>query len=230
MTRTPAEAGSRVAARFGRTRGVLLLAGTGVAATLVTGLVLGVLARAVEGGVDRHVDTWLREHTDIGAVDRQMLKLGTFADVAMTQVLALIATVVLAYAYRRRAWIPVLVIGGSYLFERVAQELIAGWVDRGHPAGTTGTFPSGGVLRVLTVHGAVVACTLALLPLADRAAQRVVWAGLLVLALGVALSRLWLERHWLSDVVLAFPLGAGMLAVEVAVVAALTAPVPRRPG
>ena len=153
-----------------------------------------------------------------------MLKLSVLADVPMTQVLAAIALVALACIYGRRAWIPVVVIGGAYVVERAVQGLLAGWIDRGHPPGTSGTFPSGGVLRVLVVHGATIACVLALLPLVERAARRVVWAGLLLVTLGVGVSRMWLGKHWLTDVVSAFPVGGVMVAFEIAIVGALTGP------
>ena len=224
MNLAPTELGHGSARRFGRAGAALMLAAAGIAATLLVGMVLGVVARNLESAVDRPFHAWAQQHTDVAVVHRQMLKIGLLADVPMTQVLSLIAMVILAFAYRRRAWIPVVVIGSAYLAERGVQWLLAAWADRGHPAGTTGTFPSGGVLRVLTVYGAVVACTLVLLPLVDHAARRAVWGGLLLVTVGVAVSRIWLGKHWLTDVVSSFPIGGAMLAFEVAVVAALTGP------
>ena len=222
MTLAPAELGRGSARRFGRAGAALLLAAAGIAAALLVGLVLGVVSRALEGSIDRPFHVWSQQVPESGLVHRQMLKIAVLADVPMTQVLAMIAAVVLAYAYRSRAWIPLVLISSAYVVERVVQTLLATWIDRGHPVGTTGTFPSGGVLRVLVVYGAVIACVLVLLPTLERTTRRMVWAGLAVVTVGVAISRLWLGKHWLTDVVAAFPLGVLMLAFEVAILAALT--------
>ncbi len=222
MTLAPAELGHGSARRLGRAGAALVLAAAGIVATLLVGLLLGMVSRSLETSVDRPFFTWTQQLPDSGLAHRQMLKIGLLADVPMTQVLALIAMVVLAYAYRSRAWLPAVVIGSAYVVERGVQTLLATWIDRGHPLGTTGTFPSGGVLRVLVVYGAVVACVLVLLPTSERRTRGVAWAGLAVVTLGVAVSRLWLGKHWLTDVVSAFPLGAMLLAFEIAIVAALT--------
>ena len=218
----PTAWGQAATQRFGVVLGPIVVAAAGVLAVLVVGLPLGVWARASQDGIDTPVDTWIADHVGDGVITRQMEKISILGDIPMTQVLGLIGALVLAFAFRRRWWIPLIVVGFGYLAERKLQVFLAEVIDRGAPAGETGTYPSGGVGRPLAVYGAILACALILVPAMSAARRRVLYIGLLLTATLIGVSRMWLGKHWLSDVIAAFPFGLLLLATVVALAASLT--------
>jgi undecaprenyl-diphosphatase len=99
-----------------------------------------------------------------------------------------------------------LALVGSYVFTGAIKVL----VNRMPPGGPAGTFknssyPSGHMLLAVTVYG-----MLALL-LAYRSAQprrRVVWSIFGALVIAVGFSRVYINAHWTTDVVLSAVIGA----------------------
>ena len=145
-----------------------------------------------------------------------------FTDLGGTVGMPLLAVVVvLALALWWRRWTPLVLMlaaaGGSLLLTVTGKEL----TGRARPPielavppfESSASFPSGHTLNATVVVG-VIAYLLLIRAESTRArAVVVVTAGAFVLAMG--LSRVYLGHHWLSDVVAAWLVGLGWLAVVV---------------
>lgn len=119
--------------------------------------------------------------------------------------LILLSSLVL-WPYRRR-WalaLPALMMGTGAL------QLLSKWaIDRPRPNLAAWGFPSGHVLSLVVFFGLV-----AYLLLGSGLGQRWRWTGCGISAgmlLAVAFSRLYLDAHWLSDVLGGFALGLAYL-------------------
>lgn len=114
--------------------------------------------------------------------------------------------------HRRLAWFVPIVTAGSVVIEGIAKWLVA----RPRPGSAMSYgFPSGHVLASVVFFGAVIYCGWALpLPRPLR------WLGVgicLVTIVAVAYSRLYLNAHWLTDVLGAFAGGLAYLLLAVSV-------------
>ncbi|MEH0843680.1 phosphatase PAP2 family protein, partial [Micromonospora sp. CPCC 205711] len=124
-----------------------------------------------------------------------------------------VAALAFAVAWRRRRWwIPLLAMPTQFVVEQYTQEILATVVDRGHPPTDLGTYPSGGCARVLLTFG-----TIALLA---GLTWRIPRGGRIALATTVALlatvegyTRIYAEKHWLTDVIGGWIFGPLLLAV-----------------
>lgn len=200
---------------------VVLVAGT--VAMLALAFLLGKLAGALERPVDVPLFHWSRDHVvgwwhDVNAVVTQM------GNRPIVKVVALVSAVLLAVLWRRRWWVPPAAIATAYLLERYGQQLLAVTVDRGHPPTTHGTYPSGGCARVVAVYGVILFLTLAVAPRLRQRVGGLAWSALAVLAYVEGYTRLYLLKHWATDVVGGWVFGALVLAVVVAATTTLLRP------
>jgi hypothetical protein len=115
-------------------------------------------------------------------------------------VVTTICAVALAIAYRRRFWVPVLVLFAAIVSQHYLQIWIADAVDRGHPPTTLGTYPSGGVARIIAIYGLVAFLALIRFTPGRRLAVTA-WTVVALLAAQESYSRWFLEKHWLTDIV-----------------------------
>lgn len=134
-------------------------------------------------------------------------------------VLATLAAVVMALAWRR--WTPLLVMavagGGSVLLTVVGKAVVGRTRPPAYaavpPLETSASFPSGHALNIVVVAGVVAYLLLR--------RQRTVWARSLtvvaavLVAVAIGLSRVFLGHHWLTDVLVAWTLGLAWLGVVV---------------
>lgn len=134
-------------------------------------------------------------------------------------ILVTVATV--ALAVRRRDWTPVVLVAvaasGSLLMTVVGKPLVGRTrpplADAVPPYETSASFPSGHTLNATVIAGVLVYL---LLLRVYRPLPGVLLAACGVLfALTMGLSRVYLGHHWLTDVVAAWLLGLGWLAVVV---------------
>jgi membrane-associated phospholipid phosphatase len=160
---------------------------------------LGVLMHSLEDVIDWPVLTWVTSrrspafedfnwfYTYLG--DREPLKWVTVA-----------GAVVFAALWRRRFWIPLVAILAQFPIEQYVQAIVSSGVDRGHPPTGLGSYPSGGIARIVMVFG-----TLALfVALTWRVGRRVhvaLGTFVLVLASYEGYSRIYTQKHWLTDVI-----------------------------
>ncbi|MEU5725384.1 phosphatase PAP2 family protein [Micromonospora sp. NPDC047738] len=207
----PAVAGSRAAGRlrvavagltaaFGRLGAAVVVLLAGSAAVVAVCWPLGEALSRLEPHVDhpvfeyvhaRRVDGWAEVNSFVTAIgDRYPLKWVT-----------VVAALVLAVAWRRRRWwIPLVALPLQFVVEQYTQEILKLVVDRGHPPTDLGTYPSGGCARVLMTFGTI----LVLAALTWRMPRRVRVTLATALAMLVTVegyTRVYAEKHWLTDVV-----------------------------
>jgi membrane-associated phospholipid phosphatase len=191
------------------TAAVALLAGSG--AVVAVCWPLGEALSLLEPTVDRPVFDWVAGHRDdtwqqlngvlTGMGERPVLKIVSVA-----------AALLFAALWRRRRWLPIVAMTGQFVLEQYTQEILKRVVDRGHPPTNLGTFPSGGCARVLLTLGTI--GMLAMLTWRTSAAVRSAGLTLLAVAVGVeGYTRVYVQKHWLTDVVGGWVFGALLLGV-----------------
>ncbi len=219
----PSAVAHRTAERLGSTPAAALFLVVGAAVTFVVSLGLGFIAKALEASVDHPVYNWVTPRIHKAApFTKANLKLTNIGLNSNVQLVVLFAVIGLAFAYKRRWWIsPVLVIGMFYL-ERYWQRWLAKIVDRGHPPTTLGTFPSGGVGRILSVYGIIIVLVICLFPSMSRAWRAGFWTVLATAAVVEAFTRVYLSLHWFTDALFALPFGALLCVTGILTVTALT--------
>jgi len=129
--------------------------------------------------------------------------------------LAVVATVLLA---RKRAWLDLGFFLAALVGSQLAVALLKAWFDRPRPdAGSavplpaSAAFPSGHAAAGVATLGAAAVLIAERLPSGrDRAS---LWAGTALLAVGIGLSRIALNVHYVTDVLAGWLFGLAWLAV-----------------
>ncbi|MBQ0906611.1 phosphatase PAP2 family protein [Micromonospora sp. U21] len=177
---------------------VVLLAGSAAVVTICWPL--GELLSRLEPSVDhpvfdyvhaRRVDVWADINSFVTAIgDRYPLKWVT-----------VVAAVGFAIAWRRRRWwIPLVAMPLQFVIEQYIQQILALTVDRGHPPTDLGTYPSGGCARVMLTFGTI-AVLAGLTWNIPRRGRIAIATALAVLVAVEGYTRIYAERHWLTDVI-----------------------------
>lgn len=174
----------------------------GASVTMAIMMSLGEVVQRMEPSVDvplyeamaNAAGPWL---TSVAEVTTQM------GNRTQTKIIAVVFSLGLILVPRFRGrdfWIPAVAIWGAYGVEKILQESLAAIVDRGHPPTTLGTFPSGGVARIVVVWGMV--AFLIWIATSNRSRLMGTWLVLVVaVAAGIeSFSRIVLLQHWATDV------------------------------
>lgn len=201
---------------------VLVLAVGAVVAALATLAAAGVYDAVTESdgvaGLDRPVlaafvavrTPWLNTavtwYTNLGGV-------------IVMPIIAVVAIAVLTF--RRRNWAPLLIIGaagaGSLLMTIVGKGLVArvrpGFNDAVPPFEQSPSFPSGHTLNATAIAGAI--AYMLILRQSRRVARVATIAVAVLFAVSIGISRIYLGHHWFTDVLVAWMLGVGWLAVVI---------------
>ncbi len=217
----PSGWGRSAARRFGSipaTVGTLVL---GTAVVTALSLPIGFAAKALENPIDHPGFRFAQHRVHGGEFTALNEKLTVLGNNGQVQLIILLAGILLAFVWGRNWWAPTVLLLASFYLVRYSQRLLAHLVDRGHPPTTNGTFPSGGVARVLALYGLIVVFVLFLLPSLSRAWRAGVFTGLAVAAVVEAYTRWYLSKHWLTDALSGLIFGGLMLAVTAAAAAAL---------
>jgi len=214
-------AGSAIVGPLGRPAAAAAVLLAGVSATVAICWPLGRLARRFEPQIDvplfrfaqgRHTHVWDR-------INDGLTLMGNRPEI---KAVCLVSAVALAVLWRRRGWwIPPVVIGVAFFAEKFGQTVLAKVVDRGHPPTTLGTYPSGGCARLIAIYGAILFLVLLTLPRATRAARFAIWTLLSLAAFVEGYTRIYLLKHWFTDVIGGWIYGALLLSVLVAATATL---------
>lgn len=195
---------------FGRPGAALTVVLAWSAAVVAVFWPIGKLAHGLEKAVDWPVLTWVATRRSpgfeafnwfyTGLGDRYPLKWVTF-----------VGAVVFAVLWRRRFWIPLLAVPAQFVLEQYVQAIIAGMVDRGHPPTGLGTYPSGGIARIVMVFGTL-ALFAALTWRFNRKIQVALGTAVLLLASYEGYSRIYVQKHWLTDVLSGLLFGPALFA------------------
>jgi hypothetical protein len=220
----PSQWGSMASERLGAIPATIaILVGGGILATVLS-LPVGFLAKALESPLDKPALAFALNHMrPASKLTSLNNKLTVFGNNGQIQLICLVAVILLAFAWRRNWWVPVVLAVAVFYLERYSQRSLAKIVDRGHPPTSLGTFPSGGVGRILSVYGLLLILAIALIPALSRAWRFGLFTGLALAAVVEAYTRWYLSKHWLTDAVSGIVFGYLLLAVAAAAAAALTA-------
>ncbi len=219
----PAAWGRGAAQRFGNVPAAIAIALTGWVLVALVGLAMGFLAKALQGSVDEPVFRWVQARVAGGNFTKLNDKLTYMGNTPVVEVVCLVAVIILTCAYRRRRWLPAVAVAAAFVAERYLQKFLGSVVDRGHPPTTFGTYPSGGVGRLLGVYSAIIVLVIVLAPTLSRAWRGGLWTGLVTAGVVEAFTRVYLSKHWLTDAVFALPFGVLLLVTNLAAVSALVA-------
>jgi membrane-associated phospholipid phosphatase len=203
-------AGTRAAARvrtaveglitaFGRPGAALTVVLAWSAAVVAVFWPLGELAHSLENAVDWPVLTWVGPRRNPGFEEVNWFYTALGDRYPLKWVTA-VGAVVFAVLWRRRFWIPLVAIGAQFPLEQYVQEIVSGMVDRGHPPTGLGSYPSGGIARIVMVFGTL-ALFAALTWRMNRRAHVALGTVVLVLASLEGYSRIYVQKHWFTDVI-----------------------------
>ena len=204
----------------------VMLCGAGLAITFAVLWPLGRLALRLEEAWDRPVFEWFSDHragagwTRFNEIVTQM---GNRPPIYATAVAA--ALVLVVFAPRRR-WVPPALVIMAVLIEQYVRVGLLRVVDRGHPPTSEGTWPSGGVGRTIAIYGFIAFLVfwcarrrgLRFATGQGRQVSRAavaVGALLAVMATFEGYTRLYLQKHWITDVLGGYLFGGLLLAVFV---------------
>jgi membrane-associated phospholipid phosphatase len=145
----------------------------------------------------------------------------TLGDRDPLKIVSVVAAAVFAVLWRRRWWIPMVVILGQFPLEQYVQAILKLTVDRGHPPTGLGSYPSGGIARIILTFGAI--ALIAAMTWRTNTRVRVAMGTVIAVAATYeGYSRIYVEKHWLTDVIggllfgptllFGFALSAGVLA------------------
>jgi hypothetical protein len=169
---------------------------------IIVGLLMGIVAHRLQSVIDEPAFHWWHSHHLQGTWSTVWWKLTDAGAPRVTQALAGAGAVVFAVLYRDRRlwWAPSVVMVLGYAAEKYSQMILKTVIDRGHPPTSHGTWPSGGMGRLIDVYGLIIFFViLRFRPTSPRA-----WAagaGLLALCASVqAFARINNLEHWVTDV------------------------------
>jgi membrane-associated phospholipid phosphatase len=193
------EATAGLVATLGRPVTALALLLAFSAATIVVFWPLGLLCHRLENVVDWPVLLWVTDRITPG-FESVNWAYTAFGDRDPLKWVTVIGALIFAALWRRRFWIPLICIPLSFVLEQYVQSILGGMVARGHPPTGLGTYPSGGIGRIDMIIGALALFTALTWRLGRRGN---VALGTFVLVAGVveAYSRIYVQKHWLTDVI-----------------------------
>ncbi|HET9519071.1 MAG TPA: phosphatase PAP2 family protein, partial [Actinoplanes sp.] len=170
---------------------------------------LGELLASLENAIDWPVLRWVgpRRSPDFESFNWFYTALG---DRYPLKIVSIAAAAVFAVLWRRRWWIPVVAILGQFAVEQYVQAILALTVDRGHPPTGLGTYPSGGIARIVLTFGTIAVFVALTFKLGKR--SKVLLAAVVAVAATYeGYSRIYVEKHWLTDVVGGLLFGPALL-------------------
>ena len=207
---------------FGRPGAALVVLLTWMAAIVVVFWPVGKLAHALEDAVDWPVLTWVTSRRSPGFEEFNWF-FTALGDRYPLKWVTVVGAVVFAVLWKRRFWIPLIVVPAQLIVEQYVQAVVAGMVDRGHPPTGLGTYPSGGIARICMVFGTL-ALFVALTWRISRRAQVALGTFVLLLATYEGYSRIYVEKHWLTDVLSGLLFGPALFLGFAYAVCVLTGP------
>jgi membrane-associated phospholipid phosphatase len=211
--------------RFTPVGASIVLGGIGTAIVTVAAYLIGLVTRKT-GAFDLAVFRWTAEHINrvTGGVtppaSHTYRHWATLSQL-MTDVgnkhqvwyVSIVAAVVLAFVYKQQFWVPPLCIAGAVIAQHYLQNWLAHAVDRGHPPTTLGTYPSGGVSRIIAIYGLIVFLILIRYK-PPRTWAVALWTFVALLGVQESYSRWFLQKHWMTDIIGGALFGLGLLAAN----------------
>jgi membrane-associated phospholipid phosphatase len=196
-----------------------------VGAAVIYGVMCAVGTIVVHAGptIDKPIFTWTLTHR-VSAWAHVMARLTKIGNVWTTWGACAAAAVCLAVTYRRHRWLAPAVFGAAIVVDHYLKLAIGHTFHRiGPPTSPHGSFPSGGVDRIILFYGLI-----AYLLWREFSGQRraAIWAGTAVAALAFneAYSRGYKTLHWFTDILSGLFYGTLLLALFIVAIRLVAGP------
>lgn len=221
---------SRWSSRDMVTSATWFIVAAGAGAVVVFGVMALLGLVVVDHGltIDRPIFSWVTSH-QVHALAAVMKRLTKIGDTWTTWGAAVAAAVCLAVTYRRKHWLPPVALASLIVIDHYTTLALRHTFHRlGPPTSPFGTYPSGGVDRVIVFYGLI-----GYLLWREFSGRRRtgIWVAAVVAALGFseAYSRVYLSLHWFTDSLSGLLYGGLLLAVFIAAVRIEAGRVPTAP-
>ena len=121
----------------------------------------------------------------------------------MREIATVVGMVVFAILWARRGWwIPPMLMAVAFIFEKFGQMLLSAVVARPSlPLPGWGSYPSGGVARILVTYGMIMYLVVLTWPRISRAWRVTGFTVVVMLAWIESFTRIYVQKHYLMDVV-----------------------------
>ena len=214
---------------FGRVSGCILVLAAGTGAAIAIVWPVGYWARNFNAN-DHKVYNWVLERSNAHWLHSAMRLLTQMSNNRQTQVVAAfaMAALTLAWLFHRRGLVvlaPAVLILAAYEIEHQLQHTLKLLAARHGPVpADLGAFPSGGCARIISVYGLILYLVLRRFGKTRSKIAVAAWTVLAAAAYTEAYSRLYLGKHWISDIIGGLVLGVVLLAVFIAATKMLDRP------
>jgi membrane-associated phospholipid phosphatase len=202
---------------------ICLVAVVGAAVIYGAMCALGTIVVHAGPAIDKPIFTWTLTHR-VPVWAHVMARSTKIGDVWTTWGACAAAAVCLAVVGRRHRWVPPVAFGAAIIVDHYLKIAIGHTFHRiGPPTSPHGSFPSGGVDRIILFYGLI-----AYLLWREFSGQRraAIWAGTAVAALAFneAYSRGYLTLHWFTDILSGLVYGTLLLALLVVAIRLVLGP------
>jgi membrane-associated phospholipid phosphatase len=222
---------ARLQSGFGRVLGTIMVLAAGTGAIIAICWPVGYGARKFDAK-DHQVYNWVLVRAHTHWLHSAMRVLTQMSNNRQSQVIAGAAMVILTivWLFHRRGLVvmaPAVLIMTAYELEHQLQHTLKLLAHRTGPAPVDlGSFPSGGVARLISIYGLIIYLVLRRLNLTRSKWALAAWTVLAAAAYTEAYSRLYLGKHWISDIVGGLVFGCLLLAVLIMATQMLDQPYP----
>jgi membrane-associated phospholipid phosphatase len=219
----------RLEPAFGRISGCILVLAAGAGMTIAIVWPVGFGARNFNAN-DHAVYNWVLPRANVHWLHSTMRLLTEMSNNRQTQVVAAFAMAVLTvvWLFHRRGlavFAPAVLILAAYEIEHQLQHTLKFLAARKGPVpADLGAFPSGGCARLISVYGLIIYLVLRRFGKTRSKIAVVAWTLLAGAAYTEGYSRLYLGKHWISDIFGGLVLGVVLLAVFIAATKMLDRP------
>jgi len=204
---------------YGRVVAFVVTLCAGIGATLVVGMAVGMGARAFDSQDWRLFHWWSGEQTH--GLTRVMQVLTQIGNTLELRIAAVVVALILIALRPRFAWLIVLAVVSVMALQFELAQIFGLAIHRGHPPIGHGTYPSGGVSRLIALSGVVLLLGTRLWHPVSFWIVRIGWALAAALGWTEMFSRVYLGKHFVSDAVGGAVFGVMLiLSVGLAIVAA----------
>jgi hypothetical protein len=186
---------------WGRTGAYLALLSMAVAPILLLSWPLGMLSRhrplsSLNNDVLHHYDSGLNAH--LTSAMKVLTQMGNFWQIVAA---AVIGAVLLTLLSRTSRWVPAVLILTGLVGSRYLPKIVGNITGVPHPPTDLGTYPSGGVTRLIVIYGILFFVGLRLFAVARPRVRAAVWSLFALMTWTEAYSRVHLQKHWVLDTV-----------------------------